>query len=188
MLEALFISTFIIAIAEIGDKTQLLSFILAARYQKPLPIIFGIFAATIINHALAGFLGKWISSFVHPNILQWILGVSFIAMGLWSLIPDKFEDTSSIKNRSIFISTFITFFIAEMGDKTQIATAMLAIKYNALIMVVIGTTLGMMLTNIPAVLLGNKINQWISMTWIRRIAAMIFIGMGVLTLINAVMK
>ena len=139
-----FISTGIVALAEIGDKTQLLAFILAARFKKPLPIIAGILVATLINHGLAGALGAWITSMVNPSLMQWVLGASFIAMAVWTLIPDKIEEeeTQVVAKLGVFGATLITFFLAEMGDKTQIATVALAAHYASPVWVVAGTTLG----------------------------------------------
>jgi putative Ca2+/H+ antiporter (TMEM165/GDT1 family) len=185
-MESLFISTGVVALAEIGDKTQLLAFILAARFKKPVPIILGILAATIINHGLAGALGAWITSLVSPEMLRWILGASFIGMAIWTLIPDKIEEeeTQIAKYLGVFGATFITFFLAEMGDKTQIATIALAAHYAAPLAVVVGTTLGMMIADVPAVFIGNKFAAKIPMRLVHSIAAAIFAVMGVLTLVG----
>ena len=152
-MEALLVSTGVVALAEIGDKTQLLAFILAARFKKPLPIIAGILCATVINHSLAGALGAWITSIVSPEIMRWVLGASFLGMAIWTMIPDKIEDEETlIANKlGVFGATFITFFLAEMGDKTQIATVALAAHYTSAFMVVVGTTIGMLLADVPAV-------------------------------------
>ena len=152
-MDSLLISTGVVALAEMGDKTQLLAFILAARFKKPIPIILGILAATIINHGLAGALGAWITSMVNPEVLRWILGASFIGMAIWTLIPDKIEEeeTQVAKHLGVFGATFITFFLAEMGDKTQLATIALAAHYAAPLAVVVGTTLGMLIADVPAV-------------------------------------
>lgn len=183
-MNSLLISTGIIALAEMGDKTQLLAFILAARFKKPIPIILGILAATLINHGLAGALGAWVTSMVNPEVLRWILGSSFIGMAIWTLIPDKIEEeeTQIVKRLGIFGATFITFFLAEMGDKTQLATIALAAHYAAPLAVVIGTTLGMLIADIPAVFVGNKFARKIPMKLVHSIAAAIFAIMGVLTL------
>lgn len=186
-MESLLVSTGVVALAEMGDKTQLLAFILAARFKKPLPIILGILVATIINHGLAGALGVWITTHINPEILRWILGISFIAMAIWTLIPDKIEEeeTQIAKTFGIFGATFITFFLAEMGDKTQIATIAMAAHYSSAILVVIGTTLGMLIADVPAVFLGDKFAAKISMKWVHGIAAAIFVLLGIATLFGA---
>jgi len=183
-MEALLISTGVVALAEIGDKTQLLAFILAARFKKPLPIIAGILCATLVNHGLAGALGAWITSVVSPEAMRWVLGLSFIAMAAWTLIPDKIEEeeTQVAKHLGVFGATLITFFLAEMGDKTQIATVALAAHYGAPLLVVIGTTLGMLVADVPAVFVGNRFAEKIPMKLVHSIAAGIFALMGVLTL------
>ena len=183
-MEALFISTGVVALAEIGDKTQLLAFILAARFKKPVPIILGILCATLVNHGLAGALGAWITSVVSPDAMRWVLGLSFIAMAIWTLIPDKIEEeeTQIAQRLGVFGATLITFFLAEMGDKTQIATVALAAHYGAPLLVVIGTTLGMLIADVPAVFVGNKFAEKIPMRLVHSIAAGIFALMGVLTL------
>jgi putative Ca2+/H+ antiporter (TMEM165/GDT1 family) len=186
-MEALFISTGVVALAEIGDKTQLLAFILAARFKKPVPIILGILCATLINHGLAGALGAWITSVVSPEAMRWALGLSFIGMAIWTLIPDKIEEeeTQVAKQLGVFGATFVTFFLAEMGDKTQIATIALAAHYAAPLTVVVGTTLGMLIADVPAVFVGNKFAAKIPMKLVHSIAAGIFALMGVLTLLQA---
>ena len=185
-MEAFLISTGIVALAEIGDKTQLLAFILAARFRKPLPIILGILVATIANHAMAGALGTWITSLLSPESLRWILGISFIAMAVWTLIPDKFEeDEARFASYGVFGTTLIAFFLAEMGDKTQIATVALAAQYQSLIAVVAGTTLGMMIANVPAVLLGDRAAHRMPVRLIHALAAAIFAILGVATLLGA---
>jgi putative Ca2+/H+ antiporter (TMEM165/GDT1 family) len=185
-MEAFLISTGIVALAEIGDKTQLLAFILAAKFRKPVPIILGILLATIANHAFAGALGAWITSLVAPATMRWILGFSFIAMALWTLVPDKFEeDDAPLARFGVFGTTFIAFFLAEMGDKTQIATVALAAQYQALYAVVAGTTLGMMIANVPAVLLGERIAQRMPIRLVHAIAAAIFALLGIATLLGA---
>lgn len=185
-MEALFISTGVVALAEIGDKTQLLAFILAARFKKPLPIILGILCATVINHGLAGALGAWITSVVTPEVMRWALGLSFIGMAVWTMVPDKIEEeeTQVARHLGVFGATFITFFLAEMGDKTQIATIALAAHYGAPLMVVIGTTLGMLVADVPAVFVGNKFAEKIPMKLVHSIAAGIFAVMGLLTLLQ----
>ena len=185
-MEALFISTGVVALAEIGDKTQLLAFILAARFKKPLPIIAGILCATLINHGLAGALGTWITSVANPGAMRWVLGLSFIGMAIWTLIPDKIEEeeTQAANRLGVFGATFITFFLAEMGDKTQIATVALAAHYAAPVAVVAGTTLGMLVADVPAVFIGNKFAARIPMRLVHSIAAGIFAVMGLLTLLQ----
>jgi len=185
-MEALFISTGVVALAEIGDKTQLLAFILAARFKKPLPIIAGILCATLVNHGLAGALGAWITSVVSPGAMRWILGLSFIGMAIWTLIPDRIEDeeTQVAQRLGVFGATLVTFFLAEMGDKTQIATVALAAHYAAPLMVVVGTTLGMLVADVPAVFVGNRFAAKIPMKLVHSIAAAIFTLMGVLTLLG----
>ena len=186
-MEALLVSTGVVALAEIGDKTQLLAFILAARFKKPVPIIAGILCATIINHGLAGALGAWITTVISPETLRWILGISFIGMAIWTLIPDKIEEeeTQFAKKWGVFGATLITFFLAEMGDKTQIATVALAANYAAPVTVVIGTTLGMLIADVPAVFVANKFAEKIPMRLVHWIAAGIFALLGVLTLLGA---
>ena len=186
-MEALFVSAGVVALAEIGDKTQLLAFILAARFKKPVPIIAGILCATVINHGLAGALGAWITSLVTPAIMRWVLGASFIGMAIWTMIPDKIEDEETqIANKlGVFGATFITFFLAEMGDKTQIATVALAAHYTSAFMVVVGTTLGMLLADVPAVFAGDKLAAKIPMKLVHAIAASIFALLGIATLLGA---
>ncbi len=186
-MEALLISTGVVALAEIGDKTQLLAFILAARFKKPVPIILGILFATIVNHGLAGALGAWITSVVTPEVLRWVLGVSFIGMAIWTLIPDKIEEeeTQVAKRFGVFGATLITFFLAEMGDKTQIATIAMAAHYANPLLVVIGTTLGMLIADVPAVFVGDRLGAKIPMKLVHSIAAAIFAVLGIATLFGA---
>ncbi len=186
MLSTIFLSTGVVALAEMGDKTQLLAFLLAARFKKPVPIILGIFAATIVNHGFAGALGAWITTVLTKTTLSWILGISFIAMAIWTLIPDEIEDEeSSIASRyGVFGATAITFFLAEMGDKTQIATVALAAHYSSVLLVVMGTTLGMLIADVPAVFIGNKFAEKVSMKLVHGIAAAVFAILGILTLLN----
>ena len=183
-LDSLLISTGVVALAEIGDKTQLLAFLLAARFKKPLPIILGILVATIFNHALAGALGAWITTVISPELLRWILGGSFIAMAIWTLIPDEIEEeeTQIAKQFGVFGATLITFFLAEMGDKTQVATVAMAAHFSNALFVVTGTTLGMLIADIPAVFIGNKFASKIPMRLIHSVAAAIFAILGLLTL------
>ena len=174
------------ALAEIGDKTQLLAFLLAARFKKPLPIIAGILAATLVNHGLAGAVGAWITHSVSPEILRWVLGLSLLGMAAWTMIPDKIEDEEAglAKGMGVFGATFVTFFLAEMGDKTQIATVALAVKYAAPVIVVAGTTLGMLVADVPAVLLGDKLAGRIPMKAVHAVAATIFAVLGIATLLG----
>lgn len=185
-MESLLVSTGVVALAEIGDKTQLLAFILAARFQKPLPIVAGILAATVVNHGLAGALGTWITGSVDPEILRWVLGASFIAMAVWTLIPDEIEEeeTQVAHKLGVFGATLVTFFLAEMGDKTQIATVALAAHYANPLMVVAGTTLGMLIADVPAVFAGDKLANKIPMKLVHSIAAAIFALLGVATLLG----
>jgi putative Ca2+/H+ antiporter (TMEM165/GDT1 family) len=186
IMEAFLISTGIVALAEIGDKTQLLAFILAAKFRKPVPIILGILVATLVNHGFAGALGSFITSLMGPHTMRWVLGVSFIGMAIWTLIPDKFDESDAKFARfGVFGTTLVAFFIAEMGDKTQVATVALAAQYNAIVSVVIGTTLGMMIANVPAVLLGGRIANRMPVRLVHTIAAAIFAILGVATLLGA---
>ncbi len=185
-MEAFFLSTGIVALAEIGDKTQLLALLLAARFKKPVPIILGIFAATVLNHAGAAWLGHVATGFIDMSILRWVLGISFIAMAVWMLIPDKLDDETNLFERfGVFGATCIAFFLAEMGDKTQIATVALSARYmDATIGVVMGTTMGMMIANVPAVLLGEVAARKLPVELVHKIAAGIFAVVGVLTLVS----
>lgn len=186
MSSALLVSTGVIALAEIGDKTQLLAFLLATRFKKPIPIIIGITLATLINHGLAGVVGSWITANVDQSVLRWVLGASFIAMAVWTLIPDKIEDeeTQLATKLGVFGATFITFFLAEMGDKTQIATVAMSAHYNDVLMVVAGTTLGMLIADVPAVFAGDKLAEKIPMKLVHRIAAAMFAALGIATLLG----
>jgi putative Ca2+/H+ antiporter (TMEM165/GDT1 family) len=185
-MQALLISTGVVALAEIGDKTQLLAFLLAARFKKPWPIVLGILAATLVNHGLAGALGAWITSALDPVWLRWGLGVSFLAMAVWTLVPDKIEDDEArVATRlGVFGATLVTFFLAEMGDKTQIATVALAAHYAAPLAVVAGTTLGMLIADVPAVFVGDKLASKIPMRLVHAIAAAIFALLGLFTLLG----
>ncbi len=186
-MESLLVSTGVVALAEIGDKTQLLAFILAARFKKPLPIILGILAATVVNHGLAGALGAWITATIRPEVLRWVLGASFIGMAIWTMIPDKIEEeeTQVAQRFGVFGATLVTFFLAEMGDKTQIATVAMAAHYAAPLLVVIGTTLGMLIADVPAVFVGDKLANRIPMKLVHTIAAAVFAILGVATLLGA---
>ncbi|SHN43179.1 Putative Ca2+/H+ antiporter, TMEM165/GDT1 family [Duganella sacchari] len=185
-MEAFLVSTGIVALAEIGDKTQLLAFVLAARFRRPLPIVAAIFVATIANHAFAAAIGTWITSLMGPDLLRWVLGASFLAMAAWTLVPDKLdEDEAQLAKYGVFLTTLIAFFLAEMGDKTQVATVALAARYHSMVAVVCGTTLGMMLANVPAVYFGDKIANKVSLKLVHGIAAVIFAALGVATLLGA---
>lgn len=183
-MEAFLTSTLLVALAEIGDKTQLLSFVLAARLRKPGAIILGIFVATLANHALAGSVGVWLATLVSPQVLPWATGLLFVGFGLWTLHPDSLDDDPKLHRAGAFVTTTIAFFIAEMGDKTQLATVALGAHFDALAAVVIGTTLGMMIANIPAVLVGEALAQKLPMKTIRMVAAGVFIATGIVTMLG----
>ena len=179
-MDAFLVSTAIVALAEIGDKTQLLAFLLAAKFRRPWPIIAGILVATLANHAFAAAVGTWLTTLMGPQTLRWVLGLSFIAMAVWTLIPDKLdEDDARLPRFGVVGATLIAFFLAEMGDKTQIATVMLAAQYPHFVMVVIGTTLGMLIANVPVVLAGNFAADRLPLTLIRRLAALAFAVLAV---------
>jgi putative Ca2+/H+ antiporter (TMEM165/GDT1 family) len=185
-LEAFLVSAGVVALAEIGDKTQLLAFVLASRFRKPLPIVLGILVATLANHTFAGALGAWITTLLGPQTLRWVLGVSFIAMAAWTLIPDKFDgDEAKPARHGAFVTTLVTFFLVEMGDKTQVATVALAAQFHAVVAVVAGTTLGMMIADVPAVLLGDRFASRLPVRLVHAIAAAIFAIIGVATLLGA---
>lgn len=182
-MEAFLVSTGIVALAEIGDKTQLLALFLAARWRRPWPIILGIFTATVVNHALAGAVGAWLTQVIGPDALRWILGISFLAMAAWMLVPDKLDDAEASKLRlGVFGTTVVAFFLAEMGDKTQIATVALVAQFQAYYAVVAGTTLGMLIANVPAVLLGDKLAHRLPVRLVHGIAALIFACLGLAAL------
>lgn len=185
-MEAFFVSTGAVALGEMGDKTQLLAIVLAATFRKPIPIVLGIFVATLLNHAAAGAVGGWVAQALGPHILRWTIGLSFLAMAAWMLVPDKIDDEAlnGPPRWGVFGTTVVAFFLAEMGDKTQIATVALAARYNDIVPVVLGTTFGMMLANVPAVWMGEKIAKAVSMQWVHGIAAVIFAVLGLLTLFN----
>src|SRR4051812_21288751 len=185
-MEAFLVSTGIVALAEMGDKTQLLALVLAARFRKPWPIVAGIFVATVVNHALAGALGAWVTTALGPDVLRWVLGGSFIAMAIWMLIPDKIdEDDADAKPRlGVFAATVVAFFLAEMGDKTQIATVMLAARFDTWAPVVAGTTLGMMLANAPVVWFGDRIVRKVPIRAVHAVGAVVFLVLGVLALVG----
>jgi Ca2+/H+ antiporter, TMEM165/GDT1 family len=186
LIEALLVSTGVVALAEIGDKTQLLALVLAARYRKPLPIVLAIFVATLANHALAGAFGSWLAAAISPRALRWILGASFLAMAVWLLIPDSHREEAATPPRfGVFLSTLFAFFMLEMGDKTQIATVALAAKYASVIAVILGTTLGMMIANVPAVYLGEVAARRLPIRLVHVIAALVFLVLAVVVLIGA---
>ncbi|MCW5638611.1 MAG: TMEM165/GDT1 family protein [Rubrivivax sp.] len=187
MLEAFLVSTAVVALGEIGDKTQLLALLLAARFRQPRPIILGILVATLANHAGASLLGAWLARVVDPQWMRWVLGGSFLAVAAWMLVPDKADglDSGNTSRFGVFGVTTVAFFLAEMGDKTQIATVMLAARYESLVVVTAGTTLGMMIANVPAVLLGERIVNWVPVQWVHRVAAAVFALLGALMLLGA---
>ncbi|MBD1550875.1 TMEM165/GDT1 family protein [Pseudomonas typographi] len=187
MLESLLVPTGIVALAEIGDKTQLLALVLAARFRKPVPIILGILAATLANHAAAGAVGAWVSSYLTDTVLHWILAASFTATALWTLVPDKMDDDEANRGKQFgpFMATLIAFFLAEIGDKTQVATVMLAAQYPHLLLVIIGTSLGMLIANVPVVLAGNFAADKLPLALIRRLAAAAFFVLAVYSVYKA---
>jgi Ca2+/H+ antiporter, TMEM165/GDT1 family len=183
-MDAFLVSAGVVALAEIGDKTQLLALVLSARFRKPVPIVLGILIATLANHALAGAVGSWLATTLGPRTMRWILGISFIAMAIWTLIPDAYQEAEEKRPRaSAFVTTLISFFLLEMGDKTQIATVALAAKYASLAGVVAGTTVGMMLANVPAVLLGDVAGKKLPLRVVHGIAALVFLIMGIAVLV-----
>jgi len=186
LIEAFLVSTGVVALGEMGDKTQLLAMLLAVRFKRPLPIVLGILVATLVNHAAAGAVGGWVASALGPQVLRWVIGLSFIGMALWMLVPDKLEEGDTrIARYGVFVTTAIAFFLAEMGDKTQIATVALAARYHDLVAVVAGTTLGMLIADVPAVFVGDKLAKRVPMKLVHGIAAAIFLILGLLTLLNA---
>jgi putative Ca2+/H+ antiporter (TMEM165/GDT1 family) len=182
-LETFLLSTALVALAEMGDKTQLLAFVLAARLKRKGAIVLGIFAATLANHFLAGWVGAWLATLLAPQVLRWIVALSFLVFGLWALKPDKLDAAREYSSRSVFLTTLIAFFFVEMGDKTQLATIALAARFDSLVAVVAGTTLGMMIANVPAVWLGDVLAQRVNMRVMRWIAAALFVALGVATLL-----
>lgn len=187
-LESAGLSTLVVAASEVGDKTQLLALILAARFRAPVPIIAGILAATIFNHALAGIFGAALSSWIDPVWLKWALVISFLAMAAWMLVPDKADDDVVKENHCFgaFGTTLILFFLAEMGDKTQLATIALAAHYQEALSVVVGTTLGMLIADVPAVFVGEWIMKRVSMRGMRMAACLIFVVLAVLSFLTPV--
>ena len=185
-MDAFLLSTGIVALAEIGDKTQLLAFLLAARFRRPLAIVAGILVATIANHAFAAAVGAWVGAALGPGVLRWVLGLSFLAMAAWIMVPDKLDEgEAKLARYGVFLTTLIAFFLAEMGDKTQVATVALAARFDAMAAVVAGTTLGMMLANVPAVYFGEKIANKVPLKLVHGIAAALFAVLGVATLLGA---
>ena len=185
-MDAFLLSTGIVALAEIGDKTQLLAFLLAARFRRPLPIVAGILVATVANHAFAAAVGAWVGAALGPGVLRWVLGLSFLAMAAWIMVPDKLDEgEAKLARYGVFLTTLIAFFLAEMGDKTQVATVALAARFDAMAAVVAGTTLGMMLANVPAVYFGEKIANKVPLKQVHGIAAALFAVLGVATLLGA---
>ncbi|WP_332670962.1 TMEM165/GDT1 family protein [Aromatoleum sp.] len=182
--EPFLMSTGIVALAEIGDKTQLLAFMLAARFRRPWPIIAGILIATVANHAFAGAVGTWITTLVGEDVLRRGLGLSFLAMAVWILIPDKIDDELTAPKFGVLGTTIVAFFLAEMGDKTQIATVALAAQYGAYVAVVAGTTLGMMIANVPAVVAGDRVANRLPVRLIHGVAASLFAVLGVAALLG----
>jgi Ca2+/H+ antiporter, TMEM165/GDT1 family len=189
MVEAFAVSTGVVALGEMGDKTQLLALLLAARWRRPWPIMAGILVATLANHALAAALGTWITRTLDPQWLRWGLGLSFIAVALWMLKPDQADDLQADNAAGgrwgVFGITLLAFFLAEMGDKTQVATVMLAARYDQLVAVTAGTTLGMMVANVPAVWLGDRVVRWVPIVWVHRVAALVFAALGLAMLAGA---
>jgi Ca2+/H+ antiporter, TMEM165/GDT1 family len=185
-MDAFLLSTGIVALAEIGDKTQLLAFLLAARFRRPLPIVAGILVATVANHAFAAAVGAWVGAALGSEVLRWVLGLSFLAMAAWIMVPDKLDEgEAKLARYGVFLTTLIAFFLAEMGDKTQVATVALAARFDAMAAVVAGTTLGMMLANVPAVYFGEKIANKVPLKLVHGIAAALFAVLGVATLLGA---
>jgi Ca2+/H+ antiporter, TMEM165/GDT1 family len=185
-MDGFLVSTGIVALAEIGDKTQLLAFVLAARFRRPLPIVAAIFVATVVNHAFAAAVGALVSRLLGPDVMRWVLGLSFLAMAAWIMVPDEIdEEETGLGRFGVFMTTLIAFFLAEMGDKTQIATVALAARFPSVLSVVAGTTLGMLLANVPAVYFGDRIANRIPLRLVHGIAALIFAVLGVATLLGA---
>ena len=180
-MEALLVSIGIVALAEIGDKTQLLTLVLAARYKKPWPIVAGIFLATLVNHAIAGAIGAWLTRLIGPDAMRWILGISFIAMAAWMLIPDKLDDEAATSHRAggVLVTTTVLFFLAEIGDKTQIATVALAARFDSLMAVVMGTTIGMLLANAPVAFFGDALAKRMPVRAVHLVAALVFAALGI---------
>ena len=184
-MDAFLVATGIVGLAEIGDKTQLLAFLLAARFRRPLPIVAGIFVATLLNHAFAAAVGALVSQLLGPSVMRWVLGLSFLGMAVWAMIPDEVDETeASLARFGVFFTTVLAFFVAEMGDKTQVATVALAARYHEIAAVVAGTTFGMMLANVPAVYFGERIAGRVPLKLVHGIAAVIFAVLGIATLMS----
>ncbi len=177
------VSAAVVALGEMGDKTQLLSFVLAAKLKRRVPIVLGILAATLANHTLAGSVGAWLASALSPVVLRWVVGVSFLVFGIWALKPDTLEEDKPLPGAGVFLTTLLSFFLVEMGDKTQLATVALAARFHSLAAVVLGTTLGMMLADVPAVWIGERLARRVDLKWLRWVAAASFVLLGVLTLL-----
>ncbi|MDM1246233.1 TMEM165/GDT1 family protein [Acinetobacter sp. R933-2] len=188
MFSAFLISLVVVALSEMGDKTQLLALLLAARFRKPVPILIAIFLATVVNHGVSAVLGQWITTVLSPIVLLWIVSLGFIAMAAWMLIPDELDDESESINKwqkyGVFGATFVLFFLAEIGDKTQIATVALAARFDSIGWVTLGTTIGIMLVNAPAVFIGNKLADKLPISLIHKIGALIFLVIGVAALVQ----
>jgi len=182
-MEALLVSTGIVALAEMGDKTQLLALVLATRFKQRLPIVLGILVATLANHLLAGSIGTWLATLVSPAVLRWTVGVSFVTFGLWTLKPDTLEEDRPLPRGGVFLTTLVSFFLIEMGDKTQLATVALAARFGTLVPVVAGTTLGMMIADVPAVWVGEALSRRLNLKYLRWAAAALFVALGLLTLL-----
>ena len=180
-MEAFLVSTGIVALAEIGDKTQLLTLVLAARYKKPWPIVAGIFVATLVNHGIAGAIGAWLTKAIGPDAMRWVLGISFIAMAAWMLVPDKLDDDAGASRKvgGVFVTTTLLFFLVEIGDKTQIATVALAARFDSLPAVVMGTTVGMILANAPVAFFGEALAKRLPVRAVHMVAAFVFAALGV---------
>ncbi len=183
-MDTLFVSTVSVALAEIGDRTQLLALVLAARFRRPWPIIAGILIATLANHGVAAQVGDWISALLDPALLRWLLAAAFIGMGLWILVPDDEADAAARYSYGAFLTTLVAFFLVEIGDKTQIATVVLAARYEPVWMVVVGTTIGMMAANVPVVFAGHIGADRLPLRLIQRVAAAVFIAIGIGTLLT----
>lgn len=185
--QALFVSTAVVAVGEIGDKTQLLALMLAARFRRPWPIVIGIAVATLANHALAGWVGNWVRATVPADVLKWLLAIAFFAVAAWALKPDTLDDNPPEYSRmGVFAVTTVAFFLTEMGDKTQVATVMLAAQFTSLVAVILGTTLGMLVANVPVVFAGRIASERIPFRWIRIVAALLFAAVGVWVLVQGV--
>ncbi len=182
-MQAFLVSVSVVALAEMGDKTQLLAFALAAKLRRRVPIVLGILVATLANHFLAGWIGVWLATLVAPGTLRWIVALSFVVFGLWTLKPDELEGDRKLPGAGVFVTTAVSFFLIEIGDKTQLATIALAARYDSLVAVVMGTTLGMMIADVPAVWVGEALAHRLNMKWMRWVAAALFIVLGALTLL-----